>query len=122
MGSFKEGKEESHGERKERVKSCIVYSWSLMVSMIGGLTMGWWEYEYHRTNRQLWMVPFGLVLLITPPFVWFSIFVSDWCSSKGEDAPSTTATSQPVRPLEGDLERSMIKSKKLPPTAINVDV
>lgn len=83
--------------------------------------MGWWEYEYHRTNSQLWMVPFGLVLLITPLFVWFSIFVSDWCSTKGEDAPSGP-TSQPVRPLAGDLERSTIKSKKLPPTAINVDV
>ncbi|KAK4578106.1 hypothetical protein RGQ29_028301 [Quercus rubra] len=121
MGSFKEGREESHGERRERVKTCIVYSWSLMVSMIGGLTMGWWEYEYHPTNSQLWMVPFGLVLLITPLFAWFSIFVSDLCSSKVEDAPSTAA-SQPVRPLAGDLERSMIKSNKLLPTVINVDV
>ena len=113
MGSFKEGRDESHKEQKERVKTCIVYSWSFMVSMIGGLAFTWWEFEYHPTNTQLWMVPFSLILLVTPLFVWFSIFVSDLCSSKMDDVPKA---SQPVRPPAPDnsacdLERG---SKKLP--------
>ncbi|KAB1219726.1 hypothetical protein CJ030_MR3G019179 [Morella rubra] len=81
MGSLKEEKDESQREYKERVKKFIIYSWALMVCMIGGLTLGYWEFEYHPTNRQLWMVPFGLILLVTPLFVWFSIVVSDVCSS-----------------------------------------
>ncbi|KAB2056506.1 hypothetical protein ERO13_A11G100000v2 [Gossypium hirsutum] len=51
--------------------------WSFLVSLGGGLLLAWWEYQYHPTNRQLWMVPFGLILFFTPLIVWFAIFVSD---------------------------------------------
>ncbi|KAL4354176.1 hypothetical protein GQ457_06G019340 [Hibiscus cannabinus] len=54
--------------------------WSFLVSLGGGLLLGWWEYEYHPENRQLWMVPFGLILFSTPLIIWFAIFVSDICS------------------------------------------
>ncbi|KAE7999305.1 hypothetical protein FH972_003750 [Carpinus fangiana] len=98
MGLLKEVGDHDHKENQEiRLKTCIVYnSWSLMVSMIGGLTLGWWEYEYHSTNSQLWMVPFGLILLLTPLLVWFSVFVSDICSSEVVGARLPIA-SEPVR-------------------------
>ncbi|KAF3439803.1 hypothetical protein FNV43_RR18081 [Rhamnella rubrinervis] len=49
--------------------------------MTGGLILGWWAYEFHPSNRQLWMVPFGLVLFATPLIVWLSLLISDICNS-----------------------------------------
>ncbi|XVE73644.1 hypothetical protein DITRI_Ditri11bG0135000 [Diplodiscus trichospermus] len=62
------------------VKTHIACLWSFLVSLAGGLMLAWWEYEYHPTNRQLWMVPFGLILFATPLIIWFAIFVSNICS------------------------------------------
>ncbi|KAG7994799.1 hypothetical protein I3843_01G076600 [Carya illinoinensis] len=101
MGSLKEERDGSFRDEQERVpKKRIVYLWSLMVLVMGGLTLGWWEYEYHPTNSQLWMVPFGLILLVTPLFVWFSIFVSDACSLSEVD--NIPMVSQAVRPVPDD--------------------
>lgn len=96
MGLLKEEGDDHKENQEMRLKTCIVNSWSLMVSMIGGLALGWWEYEYHSTNSQLWMVPFGLILLLTPLVVWSSIFVSDICSS--EVVAALPMASQPVPP------------------------
>jgi FtsH-binding integral membrane protein len=106
MGLLKEEGDESRKEQEQeeeeiRLKTCIAYSWSLMVSMIGGLALGWWEYKYHSTNSQLWLVPFGLILLLTPLVVWFSIFVSDICSS--EVADGLPRASQLVRPPDDSV-------------------
>lgn len=59
----------------------VVLLWSFFISLGGGLTLVWWELEYHSTNRQQWMVPFGLIMLVTPVIVCFSLFVSDICNS-----------------------------------------
>lgn len=46
--------------------------------------LSYWQLRYHRTNSQLWMVPLGLILLITPAIVWLSIFISHTLSSSSE--------------------------------------
>jgi hypothetical protein len=42
---------------------------SLFISIVGGCVLGWWLHKYHPTNSQLWMVPFGFVLFLTPIIV-----------------------------------------------------
>lgn len=54
--------------------------WSA-VSLAGGVMLIWWEWCFHATNRQQWMVPLGLILFVTPILVCFSIFISDFLSS-----------------------------------------
>ncbi|KAL5792159.1 hypothetical protein ACOSP7_000753 [Xanthoceras sorbifolium] len=84
-------------ESQETAKTCMVAClWSFLVSITGGLTLGFWEYQYHPTNRQLWMVPFSLILLVTPVVVWFAVFVSDIFNNKIEDV---SIASQKVRSL-----------------------
>ncbi|MED6223271.1 hypothetical protein PIB30_072401 [Stylosanthes scabra] len=58
---------------------------SLLISIFGGTMLGWWLHKYHPSNKHLWMVPFSLILFLTPAFVWFSIFISDFCISKNSD-------------------------------------
>ncbi|XP_002529973.2 uncharacterized protein LOC8266303 isoform X2 [Ricinus communis] len=72
-------------EPKKILKACVACLWSFLVSVAGGLLLGYWEYEYHLTSSQLWMVPLGLILLITPPVVWFALIVSEICNSSKED-------------------------------------
>ncbi|KAK2419432.1 hypothetical protein QL285_041529 [Trifolium repens] len=55
---------------------------SLFISIVGGCVLGWWLHKYHPTNSQLWMVPFGFVLFLTPIIVLLSILVPDPCISK----------------------------------------
>ena len=62
---------------KKILKTYIACLWSFLASLSRGLMLAWWEYEYHPTNSQLWMVPFGLIWFATPLIVWFAIFVSD---------------------------------------------
>ncbi|KAG8477526.1 hypothetical protein CXB51_030891 [Gossypium anomalum] len=62
---------------KKTMNTFMACLWSFLVSLGGSLLLAWWEYQYHPTNRQLWMVPFGLILFFTPLIVWFAIFVSD---------------------------------------------
>ncbi|GMI66739.1 hypothetical protein HRI_000343200 [Hibiscus trionum] len=71
-------------EPRNIAKTYAACLWSFLVSLAGGLLLGWWEYEYHPENRQLWMVPFGLILFSTPVIIWFAIFVSDICSCTEE--------------------------------------
>ncbi|KAL3536659.1 hypothetical protein ACH5RR_000025 [Cinchona calisaya] len=59
--------------------SCLL---SFSVSILGGLMLACWDLKYHRSNAQLWMVPFSLILFITPVLVWFSVFISDLFSPK----------------------------------------
>ncbi|KAG5566075.1 hypothetical protein RHGRI_001869 [Rhododendron griersonianum] len=44
-----------------------------------------WELKFHQTNTQLWMVPVGLINLVTPVIVSVSSFVTDINSPKEGD-------------------------------------
>ncbi|CAK9167040.1 unnamed protein product [Ilex paraguariensis] len=103
MGSY--NKEERHDgviirykEFEKIVKAFIACLGSFLLSMIGGMMLGWWELRYHPTNSQLWMVPFGLILFVTPIIVWLSVFISDVCSSK-EPNPSNQIKLSVVSPV-----------------------
>uniref|UniRef100_A0A2P2NGN5 Uncharacterized protein n=1 Tax=Rhizophora mucronata TaxID=61149 RepID=A0A2P2NGN5_RHIMU len=105
MGSYE--KEKSEGNRdqpKKIVKTCIACLLSFAASLAGGLTLGRWNYEYHPTNRHQWMVPFGLLLLVTPILVWLAIFVSDTCSPA---ADNVSRTSEPAADSVNDAETNL---------------
>lgn len=88
MGIYKEDIERcqvAQVESEKRLKACIACLLSLAISTTGGFMLGFWEYEYHPTNSQLWMVPFALILLVTPAIIWFAIIVSEICNSKNEE-------------------------------------
>ncbi|GLU00872.1 hypothetical protein SLE2022_182100 [Rubroshorea leprosula] len=73
---------DSSGEGAGRsVKRYAAFFWSFLVSAAGGMMLGWWEYEFHPSNGQLWMVPCGLILFFTPVFICFAVLVSDACST-----------------------------------------
>ena len=80
---FENGDYEYYKENQGITKSyyLIIFISSLLISIIGGSMLGWWLHKYHPTNRQLWMVPFGLILLLTPVLVWLSLIISDLRSS-----------------------------------------
>ncbi|XVF72959.1 hypothetical protein PTKIN_Ptkin12aG0162200 [Pterospermum kingtungense] len=78
MGFDKEERCETKTKEQTKIgKPYIACLWSFLVSLAGALLLAYWEYEYHPTNSQLWMVPFGLILFVTPLIIWFAIFVSD---------------------------------------------
>ncbi|KAL3572177.1 hypothetical protein D5086_026081 [Populus alba] len=86
MGAFKKEKYEAIQEcSQKKVKAYIICVWSFLVSMAGGLLLLWWDFEYHPTNRQLWMVPFGLILFVTPVIACFAVVVSGACNYKVDD-------------------------------------
>ncbi|KAF5733273.1 hypothetical protein HS088_TW17G00815 [Tripterygium wilfordii] len=97
MGRYKE---ESYDvdqlETEEMVKNWLNCVWFFMVSITGGVILGWWEYEYHPTNSHQWMVPFGLILFVTPLLVWFAVFTSEimWNS----DVSTKATLPDPVAP------------------------
>ncbi|MED6147765.1 hypothetical protein PIB30_117773 [Stylosanthes scabra] len=78
---------ERHKQRMVITKAymVILLLLSLLISILGGSMLGWWLHKYHPSNKHLWMVPFSLILFLTPPFVWFSIFISDFCISKNNN-------------------------------------
>ncbi|ESR57992.1 hypothetical protein CICLE_v10022962mg [Citrus x clementina] len=80
MGIYKEERDVAKQQEAEKsAKTYITCLWSFLVSMTGGLILGFWEYEYHPTYGQLWMVPLGLILFLTPVIVWFAVFISELC-------------------------------------------
>ncbi|XVE77328.1 hypothetical protein DITRI_Ditri13aG0053700 [Diplodiscus trichospermus] len=84
-------------EPNKIVKTYIAFLWSFLVSLTGGLLLAWWEYEYHPTNSQLWMVPFGLILFATPLVIWLAIFVSDICSLTEDVKPPDGSADDPEK-------------------------
>ncbi|KAK7275422.1 hypothetical protein RIF29_16538 [Crotalaria pallida] len=112
-----------NGEYKESSKITKPYLMilvlCLLISIIGGSLLGWWIYKYHPTNNQLWMVPFGLILFLTPLIVWFSLFISDFCiiiskmeEEEGDDAFKVnllTLIYSLFFPLSSILETSSLK-------------
>ncbi|CAK7348646.1 unnamed protein product [Dovyalis caffra] len=99
MGTSKEDqKYEANQEYSEKiVKTYIICLWSFLVSLAGALLLLWWDYEHHPTNSQLWMVPFGLILFVTPVIAWFAAVVSETCNYKvDEDDDNSQKTSEVV--------------------------
>ncbi|KAF9687972.1 hypothetical protein SADUNF_Sadunf02G0148800 [Salix dunnii] len=92
MGTLEEDKHEADGEyySEKIVKPYENCLWSVLVSMAGGLLLLWWGYEHHPTNTQLWMVPFGLILLVTPVLAWVAVVGSGTCNCEVEDGESKT--------------------------------
>ncbi|KAK9122275.1 hypothetical protein Syun_019892 [Stephania yunnanensis] len=83
---------DDHGEDCEKNK-CMVMMYmmmrtstymaclsSIMMCITGGLLLALWAYQFSSSNSQLWMVPFGLILSVTPIVVWLSLFVSSECT------------------------------------------
>lgn len=103
MASDKEEKDTMSYPEQEGsvVKTRAACFGSILVSVAGGILLGWWEYQYHPSYRQLWMVPFGLILFATPVIVWFSLVVSHVCNSK--DGDNGTRMSQPVYALSNSV-------------------
>ena len=79
--------------------ACICW---ILISAVGGATLVWWGIYYHPTNQQLWMVPFGLVVLGTPVVASVSILASE-----------LSLVSRPVAPAcsTQDSERCLAESK-----------
>ncbi|KAK7389755.1 hypothetical protein VNO78_25048 [Psophocarpus tetragonolobus] len=80
----------------------LIFILSLLISIIGGSLLGWWLHKYHPTNRQLWMVPFSLILFFTPVIVWLSLIIPDLFSSKNEQE-DVYNMNQRIHPLDGSL-------------------
>ncbi|KAG5566074.1 hypothetical protein RHGRI_001869 [Rhododendron griersonianum] len=90
MGSLEiSDKEEVGVNRYEKirkiVKRCFGFLGALLVSIVGGMILVVWELKFHQTNTQLWMVPVGLINLVTPVIVSVSSFVTDINSPKEGD-------------------------------------
>ncbi|GAB4861546.1 hypothetical protein Ancab_036738 [Ancistrocladus abbreviatus] len=74
-----------HQEERQYWKACVACLVSFLVSMTGGAILVWWEIDYHPTNSELWMVPFGLIMFATPVIVWFSSVFSDFCRPQNQE-------------------------------------
>lgn len=90
MGSSLEEGVENGGCNKKSQKKlnrCMILAFMslFLVAIIGSFILGWWIYKYHPTNSELWMVPFGLILLITPVIVSLSLIISGPSLSQKEE-------------------------------------
>ncbi|KAK7292860.1 hypothetical protein RJT34_15715 [Clitoria ternatea] len=105
MGSLKGGESGEYKKRQGLAKpyNLIICIMSLLISIGGGCLLGWWLHKYHPTNRQLWMVPFGLIVFLTPLIVCFSLFFSDLCVSDiNEEEDGFKMINQRIHPLMND--------------------
>uniref|UniRef100_A0A803KZT9 Uncharacterized protein n=1 Tax=Chenopodium quinoa TaxID=63459 RepID=A0A803KZT9_CHEQI len=107
MGVERNGVEEVPRKRKiQKILALLLLA--TLVSMIGGVVLVYWVIKYHPKNRELWMVPFGLVLFTTPPLVWFISIAADFCCPKEEQLAdlelshqfAVGSLSQPVQDME----------------------
>lgn len=62
----------------------------------GGALLAWWVQSFHRSNRQLWMVPAGLVLVGTPVFAWLSLLASAFDRMIRAAAPGPPSSPLPI--------------------------
>lgn len=77
MGSGRNGVEEVPKKLKTQTLIALILS-SILVSILGGIVLVYWIIKYHPKNRELWMVPVGLLLFTTPPLVWFISIAADF--------------------------------------------
>lgn len=94
-----ENEDYSENQRKLKPASVIIlFLLSVLISVAGGSVLGWWLHKYHPDNRELWMVPFGLIFLLTPIVIWFSLIVSDlFVSNRKEGEKVILRRNQPFR-------------------------
>ncbi|CAN4087083.1 unnamed protein product [Withania somnifera] len=52
--------------------------------MGGGVILSWWSSKFHPSNSQLWMVPLGLILLVTPILICFAVLLES-CNYRETD-------------------------------------
>lgn len=64
-------------------KTWIICLGLLFVSMGGGVILAWWSSKFHTSNRQLWMVPLGLILLVTPIIICLAILLESYNNHRG---------------------------------------
>jgi len=101
MGSLETSNKEEVGVNQHEkipkiVKKCVGCLGALLVSIVGGLILVIWQLKFHHTNTQLWMVPVGLIILITPVIVCVSSIVSDLSSpNKDDDHGGVSSLNQP---------------------------
>ncbi|KAL1350304.1 hypothetical protein HN51_014413 [Arachis hypogaea] len=94
MGS-NEGEE--NGEKRRIRRAYLVVSLlCLVISVAGGFVLGWWLYKYHPKNKQLWMVPFGFVLFLTPIICCLCLILPDFCTAKTDPVDATSSFHHPV--------------------------
>ncbi|RDX73833.1 hypothetical protein CR513_46499, partial [Mucuna pruriens] len=43
------------GEKSRWIRKAFILLWSSLISIAGGLVLGWWLHKYHPSNKQLWM-------------------------------------------------------------------
>ncbi|KAK9713604.1 hypothetical protein RND81_06G038800 [Saponaria officinalis] len=70
--------------KKCDTKTILICLCSIFASIIGGVVLVYWRIKFHSKNKELWMVPFGLVMFTTPILVWIISIASDVCCPKEE--------------------------------------
>ena len=84
--NFRMGSNENEGGYYKKSRwitkpsSCLLILFSsLLISIAGASMLGWWLHKYHPSNTQLWMVPFGFLLFLTPLIICLSVILPDLC-------------------------------------------
>ncbi|XP_054781769.1 uncharacterized protein LOC129288969 isoform X2 [Prosopis cineraria] len=85
MGRSEEGVENGGCNKETQKKVMLIFLSSFLVSMVGSFLLGWWIHKYHPTNSELWMVPVGLILSVTPVIVGLSLVISSPSFSRREE-------------------------------------
>lgn len=83
--------------------TCIICLGLLFVSMGGGVILAWWSSKFHPSNRQLWMVPLGLILMVTPIIICFAVLLESCKYRKIDDHQHLESVS---KYSSQDLEKS----------------
>ncbi|KAM0048163.1 putative ATP-synthase-associated protein [Helianthus debilis subsp. tardiflorus] len=63
--------------KAKTMKGLVAFCGSFLITMVGGFVLLLWEIKYHPSNSQLWMVPFGLIMFLTPVLACLASFISD---------------------------------------------
>ncbi|KAK4364183.1 hypothetical protein RND71_015541 [Anisodus tanguticus] len=58
------------------------------ITMGGGAILAWWSSKFHPSNKKLWMVPLGLIMLVTPIIICFAVLL-DSSNYRGTDHNQT---------------------------------
>ena len=77
MASIDPAKQARETATREKETPALAYACLLLTSLAGAALLVWWATQFHPDNRQLWMVPLGLILTGTPVVVWFALSASD---------------------------------------------
>ncbi|KAK6777296.1 hypothetical protein RDI58_024013 [Solanum bulbocastanum] len=70
--------------------------------MGGGVILTWWSSKFHTSNRQLWMVPLGLILVVTPIIICLAILLESYNHREIDDHHNLECVS---KDSSQDLER-----------------